>query len=311
MEKRKKLKSKESLSTGAKIVQRHPQKRKKKAVSASSGRDSKLEMKHSQPKPAIAIKKKKKTSSVSPSVKASGKRTRRKSKKVTKTSVVAPLKEKIKDYRKKLNRIKKSKRKSSQLAHKKPHRGNGTGKTSKKKKELLIEIGLSLIILSVILAIISGFTFRLVKVEGYAMSPRINDQEVVVVNKLSDFERFDFIYFTAPTTGTEMVRRVIGMPGEEIFYRDEILYVNDREVPERFLDLSTYLAGGQVWTEDFNVSELLGAGLTRIPEGYYFVLGENRPYAADSRLFGLVPEENIVGKVTMRLLPLRSMSRFI
>ncbi len=143
------------------------------------------------------------------------------------------------------------------------------------------------------------------------MSPRINDQETVVVSKLAEIKRFDFVYFTAPTTGIKMTRRVIGLPGETISYKENVLYVDGKEVVERFLDVSNRTDGDQNWTEDFDLTEILPAGITQIPEGYYFVLGDNRPYATDSRIFGLVSQDDIVGKVTMRLFPLRSMGRFI
>lgn len=65
---------------------------------------------------------------------------------------------------------------------------------------------------------------------------------------------------------------------------------------------------GKNYTEDFIVHEL--ASTTIIPEGYYFVLGDNRPYATDSRVYGLVSAENMIGKVTVRILPFTSIKAF-
>ena len=90
-----------------------------------------------------------------------------------------------------------------------------------------------------------------------------------------------------------MIKRVVGLPGETIEYKDNFLYVNGEKYKEKFL-------GDEVITEDFSLKEL---GYDKIPKGYYLVLGDNRENSKDSRSFGLVKEKDIVGLAWIRLYP--------
>lgn len=135
------------------------------------------------------------------------------------------------------------------------------------------------------------------QVVGSSMSPTFESQEIVILNKLHyrffDIKRFDVISFEYDST-KYLIKRVIGLPGEKIEYKDNVLYVNGKEVEEEFLT-------EDITTENFS---LTGLGYETIPEGMYLVLGDNREDSLDSREIGLIKEEEILGKVNLRIWPI-------
>ena len=90
-----------------------------------------------------------------------------------------------------------------------------------------------------------------------------------------------------------LIKRVIGMPGDSVMIVDSKLYINGVEYKE------DYLAKGLVY-DDFKLSDL---GYSKIPEGMYLVLGDNRPKSKDSREIGLIKKEDIIGKISFRFWP--------
>lgn len=175
-----------------------------------------------------------------------------------------------------------------------------------KIKQLMIQVGVSLTIFSMLLKLVSIFTFSLIKIDGYDMMPIANDGEWVIVNKLSKLRRFKLVAFKEPHSQKVIIQRVIGLPGENIFYEDDTLYVNYREVDERFLEeqlnraKSTQTLFTKNWTKDGEA----------IPEDKFFVLGDNRPYALDSREFGYIDKKDLIGVVELRVLPIHSLKQF-
>src|SRR5699024_2158213 len=109
-------------------------------------------------------------------------------------------------------------------------------------------------------------------------------------------QRFDIIIFQA-TENKDYIKRIIGLPGETIEYKDDQLFVDGEHVEEPFLQ--EYLANDQsdkLYTEDFKLTEDIPGQHQSIPEGYYLVLGDNRRDSTDSRMIGLIAEDDIDGK---------------
>lgn len=143
--------------------------------------------------------------------------------------------------------------------------------------------------------LIRSFIITPVIVSGNSMKPNLHNGEVLLEKKIgynsSSIKRFDIVVIK--TGNEEIIKRIIGMPGEHISYKNNKLYINDKIVKETFNFRNT---------EDFNLEEVCNC--TSIPEGKYLVLGDNRPISKDSRTIGLVDEKDILGKAVYCIWPI-------
>lgn len=157
-------------------------------------------------------------------------------------------------------------------------------------KELLPYV---IILVSVIL--IRTFIITPVIVSGDSMKPNLHNGELLLERKIgysgSSIKRFDIVVIREGKE--EIIKRIIGLPGEHISYKNNKLYVNDELVKETF-DFRD--------TNDFNLEEICTC--SSIPEGKYLVLGDNRPVSKDSRMIGLIDEKDILGKAVYRIWPI-------
>jgi signal peptidase I len=128
-------------------------------------------------------------------------------------------------------------------------------------------------------------------------------------------KRGDIIVFRwPPNPSLDFIKRVIGVPGDKISYIDKVLYVNGQKIPQVYLKNTTdrdeegHIQDVLLKQEDFfgvqhkiyqNVNDV-GDDIRdiEVPKGMYFAMGDNRDNSADSRFWGFVPEENIVGKAS-------------
>lgn len=150
------------------------------------------------------------------------------------------------------------------------------------------------IILAVGLALlIRAFVFEPVKVEQTSMYPTLNDGDRLISSKISyetgDPQFQDIIVIQINKT-TKYVKRVIGLPGDSVEIKNSKVYVNGEEINE------PYISRDLVY-DDYNK--------ITVPDNYYFVLGDNRPYSKDSRdeSVGLIPREKIISKIAFRIYP--------
>lgn len=202
-----------------------------------------------------------------------------------------------------------SSKKHIKSVKRKRKKSNKSKRRLRKMKILFIELVLTLFVTIGVLYVLSLFTFSFARVEGYSMSKTLEDGEVVVVNKLAKVKRFDLVYIKVPKSKDKSIRRIIGRPGESLYYKNDQLFIDGQEKDENFIDdyKMQFEQGGMLYTEDFTVNTLTGSPM--IPQGKYLVLGDNRPYATDSRYYKLVDEKEIIGKVEMRVLPLHKFQR--
>ncbi len=148
--------------------------------------------------------------------------------------------------------------------------------------------------------LIRTFVLMPISIDGASMEPTLHNQDFLMMERLSYYmnepERFDIVVFRA-TKQKDYIKRIIGLPGETIEYKDNQLFINGIEKEEHFLtDPNEY-------TNDFTVDDI-EPGHDRIPEGYYLVLGDNRNNSTDSRTIGLVPKDRIMGRAFLRYWPL-------
>lgn len=137
-------------------------------------------------------------------------------------------------------------------------------------------------------------------VSGSSMVPNFHDKEYLIVQKLSyrtgDAQRGDVIVFKYPKDPSQyFIKRVIGLPGEEVHIAEGRVRIVNAQNPQGFVLDEPYINNQPITSSRLEVS-VLG-------EGEYFVLGDNRLQSSDSRVWGALPEEDIVGKVWLRVLP--------
>lgn len=192
-----------------------------------------------------------------------------------------------------------------------------TRREPQKRHSLVREIVETALLALLIFFLVRTFVLNF-KVDGRSMLPTFEDGEMLLVNRnsyreldawdfvdwipgvdernsdpLIDFgepHRGDVVVFTPPAPGEDKpyIKRVIGLPGDEVEVREDAVYVNGTPLDEAY-------TGGRD-----NVChpgwEYCGGGTVTVPEGMVFVMGDNRTNSEDSRYFGPVPEENIIGR---------------
>ncbi len=143
------------------------------------------------------------------------------------------------------------------------------------------------------------FLFAPIVVDGESMMPTLQDHYRMIVNKIGykigEPKRFDIVVFHA-TEERDYIKRVIGLPGEHVEYKDDVLYINGEPIEEPYLDQYKQEVNGPL-TNDFTLEEV--TGLDKVPEGHIFVLGDNRRFSKDSRIIGTVKMEEVLGKTNI------------
>ncbi|EUJ42202.1 signal peptidase I [Brochothrix campestris] len=153
----------------------------------------------------------------------------------------------------------------------------------------ILEIVKIVVIALALTFVIRTYLFAVVKVDGASMDPTLHDGQYLALNKLKTANRFDIVVFPAPNEGKgDYIKRVIGLPGDKIVYKDDRLYINDKAYQEPYLDEFKAKVNGRL-TDDFVIDEL--------PEDSYFLMGDNRRISNDSRRFGPVEQTDIEGVI--------------
>ena len=149
--------------------------------------------------------------------------------------------------------------------------------------------------------------FILVNKFAYGIRPPVWNKKIIDIN---DPQRGDVIVFRYPENpSVDYIKRVVGIPGDEIAYYNKVLYINGKQITQE--PLGVYQAGfpnlkrfkeqldGVEHDILINVMYPAGDFVVKVPPNSYFVLGDNRDNSRDSRFWGFVPDENLVGKAFM------------
>jgi signal peptidase I len=143
--------------------------------------------------------------------------------------------------------------------------------------------------------LINVFVGQATRVDGQSMEPNLHTDERLVVEKLTyrfhGPQRFDIVVIRVPSQGDELlIKRIIGLPGETVEIHDGHVYINGQKLNEPFTTEATYPGPRR-------------PGKVTVPPLHIFVLGDNRTHSNDSRAFGAVPIEHIVGRAWVSYWP--------
>lgn len=210
------------------------------------------------------------------------------------------------------------------------------------KVPVVVDYARSFFPIILLVLLFRSFLFEPFKIPSSSMMPTLLIGDFILVNKftygvrlpvlntkilsLGEPSRGDVIVFRYPGDsrlgdrdphlGQDYIKRVIGLPGDTIAYRNKVIYVNGTEVPQDYLgrffgQRSSIEANAEERLERLPDSEhriLQRPGVTlpgmgdaswQVPDGHYFVMGDNRDNSMDSRAWGFVPEQNLVGRASV------------
>lgn len=207
----------------------------------------------------------------------------------------------------------------------------GVRKLKKIKEPMLVDYARSLFPIFLIVLVVRSFIIQPFRVPTGSLEPTVMPNDFVAVSQfayglrlpvintkiahISEPQHGDIVVFRYPVDpSVNFVKRAIGLPGDHIVYKNKVLYINGQEMKQTFIkegedvestgNISSKVMeenlmgikhqilihddGGE--TDDFDFT---------VPKGYYFMMGDNRDDSADSRVWGFVPEENLVGRAFM------------
>jgi signal peptidase I len=151
---------------------------------------------------------------------------------------------------------------------------------------------LAVVLIAIGVFLLSRATVQTSVVVGSSMEPSFEDGQRLLVNKVvyrfREPQRSEVIVFQPPSGhGPDFIKRIIALPGDTVEIKGGAVYINDRALDEPYIKAApSYTMASE-----------------EIPEGEYFVLGDNRNNSNDSHSWGTLPQENIVGKVWISIWP--------
>ncbi len=191
-----------------------------------------------------------------------------------------------------------------------------------RREHIVVEYSISFFPALLLVLVLRSFLVEPFQIPTGSMIPTLAIGDFILVNKytygirlpvlgtkiigVGEPKNGDIMVFIPPHETKYFIKRVIGIPGDRIVYKDKKLYINGAEAPQEFVARlpphnPTYLLYREKIGEERhyiqkNLFEHEELREWDIPVGYYFMMGDNRDRSSDSRFWGLVPEENIVGK---------------
>lgn len=154
-------------------------------------------------------------------------------------------------------------------------------------KNFIKEIYPYLIIIAVVV-LIRTFLFTPIRVDGPSMNPTLKNGDIMILNKVAKVDRFDIVVIKSKRINDVLIKRIIALPGETLEVNNGVIYINGKKIKDKY---------GYGKTSD--------VGKMKIPDGEYFVMGDNRTVSADSRLFGTFRKEEIKGTTKFTLFPFK------
>lgn len=158
------------------------------------------------------------------------------------------------------------------------------------KKEVFMREYLPYIIIIIVVLLIKMFIVTPIRVNGPSMLDTLEDKDIMILDEISfkfkGLKRFDIVVVNYKNE--KIIKRVIGLPGETVEYRDNKLYIN-----------------GKVVEEDFSHEVTADVDPIKIPKNCYYVMGDNRVNSTDSRIIGPVSTKDIRGTTKLTVFPFK------
>lgn len=171
-----------------------------------------------------------------------------------------------------------------------------------RSRRWILEWGVIIVVAVVVAVLVRAFVFQTFYIPSTSMYPTLQPGDRIVVNKLSGTPTTgEIVVFRRPPREDcggpvvpDLVKRVVGLPGQVIQGKDGVVYIDGKRLAEPWLPAPTYKSSPV--TSNF--------GPLTVPKGDYFMMGDNRTDSCDSRDWGPLPGSYIVGQVIMRIWPL-------
>lgn len=144
------------------------------------------------------------------------------------------------------------------------------------------------VVILVVVVLIRTFIVTPVRVNGTSMVPTLDGGEIMILNKLGYIDRYDIVVLDIEEEEEELIKRIIGLPGETVEIKNNEVYINDELLGEEYGYGVTY-----------NIDKIT------LKDDEYFVLGDNRIVSKDSRVFGAIKKENIKGTTKFVVYPFK------
>jgi signal peptidase I len=204
------------------------------------------------------------------------------------------------------------------------------------REPIIVEYARSFFPVILIVLLLRSFVVEPFRIPSNSMMPTLLTGDFILVNKfayglrlpvintkiipIGEPQHGDVVVFKFPLDGkTDYIKRVVGVPGDEVYYRDKTIFINGQPQAQVPVGRYTGEASGAVMTGAREAVEtldgvehrtlvrqglpdlppgcrVLAGGPIKVPSGHYFVMGDNRDNSNDSRCWGFVPEDNLVGK---------------
>ena len=192
------------------------------------------------------------------------------------------------------------------------------------REPILIEYSRSFFPIFLFVLILRSFFYEGYRIPSGSLEPTLLIGDIILVNKYSyglhlpvgnkkvvDIGKpkiGDIVVFEwPPNRNIYMIKRVIGVPGDTVEYKDNVLYINGKKAEQKFVAYKLESSGYSVEQKTENLvgkqHEIFISNkrksydfTVKVPDGHYFMMGDNRSLSSDSRYWGFMPEENIVGK---------------
>lgn len=214
-------------------------------------------------------------------------------------------------------------------------------KNTDQKLPSIVEYARSFLPILLLVFAARSFAYEPFRIPSGSLKPTLLVGDFILVNKFAyglrlpvihtkilsvgEPKRGDIVVFRGPAQeeSRDLIKRVIGVPGDHITYKNKMLYINGKEIPQQFEKYDTDQDDDlDSWKVVQKQENLLGVthGIYQIPvrdnddfdvivpEGRYFMMGDNRDDSADSRSWGFLPEKNIIGKATRVLVSFDTLS---